>query len=85
MFKGVFHPDAALPQREDEDPNPHSRDTRLPFVMERQWQSSTRSETQTLLISCPKFFGFFGLVFRVMELKVFLLCSEKGRNNNLCN
>lgn len=39
------------------------------------------------LTSSPKNFWlfFFCLVFHVMELKVFLLCSEKGRNNKFCN
>lgn len=65
-------------------------DRRLPSVTGRQRQSSACFVAQTPhgmmgLTSSPKTFGFFSLVFRVMELKAFLLCSEKGRNNNLCN
>lgn len=54
-------------------------------VAEQRMLCGTNTAWDDGLTSSPKTFGFFCLVFHVMELKVFLLCSEKGRNNDLCN
>lgn len=74
----------------DEDPKPASQGQEASFcngkaVAEQHVFCGTNTAWDDGLTARPKTLGFFWLVFHVMESKVFLLCSEKGRNNNFCN